>query len=44
MPRLAPQFQGKPAVIELRNTKGTYERDLEKRKIELIKNKMIYLS
>ena len=39
MPRLAPQFQGKPAVIELRNTKGTYERDLEKRKIELTKIK-----
>jgi len=39
MPRLAPQFNGKPAVIELRNTQGTWERDLEKKKLEIEKVK-----
>jgi len=39
MPRLAPQFNGKPAVIELRQTQGTWERDLEKKKLEIEKIK-----
>jgi len=39
MPRLAPQFNGKPAVIELRQTEGTWERDLAKKKLEIEKIK-----
>ena len=39
MPRLPPQFNGTPAVIELRQTQGTWERDLEKKKLEIEKVK-----
>ena len=37
MPRLPPQFNGTPAVIELRQTKGTYERTLAKEKLKIQK-------
>ena len=37
MPRLPPQFNGKPAVVELRQTKGTYERKLAQKKLEIAK-------
>ena len=37
MPRLPPQFNGTPAVIELRQTKGNYERTLENKKLEIRK-------
>jgi hypothetical protein len=37
MPRLPPQWDGKPAVIELRQTKGTYERHIEKERLQIEK-------
>lgn len=39
MPRLPPQFNGTPAIIELRQTKGTYERKIQAKKLEIEKVK-----
>jgi len=35
MPRLAPQFNGSPCVIEMRHTTGTAERQLLKRALDV---------